>query len=284
MEIEAITENIHANVEWDGSNVACINTTEGLVLVDTPMLPKDITHWKKFVLGLNPKGIRYIVITHSHFDHIIGCKQLGGTVIMHEKGRERLFEEDATLRESMAGLAPDRTEEEVNFILSEPLIPSEITMGGTLTLNLGETTLELHHVGGHSDDSIVVHALEERVLLTGDNITSARHPYKGHACFSDWIEALEFMDTLDVETIIPGHGEICGRDEIGRFIDYMRALHSLTSESIEEGISCDAVVSRVAERMFGYFETEPERLEAAKMMFDFGTKRLYEEIQKSGKV
>jgi len=36
--------------------------------------------------------------------------------------------------------------------------------------------------------------------------------------------------------------------------------------------------------MFDYFETEPERLEGAKMMFDFGTKRLYEEILKSGRV
>ena len=280
MGIESITEHIYANVEWDGSNVACIDTAEGVVLVDTPMLPKDIAQWKEFVLRLNPKGVRYIVVTHSHFDHIIGCRQLGGAVIMHEKGRASLFEENATLRESMAGLAPDRTEEEVNFILSEPLIPSEITMGARLTLNLGDTTLELHHVGGHSVDSIVVHAVEERILLSGDNITSASHPYKGHACFSDWIKALEFMDTLDVETIIPGHGVICGRDEIGRFIDYMGALHSLTSQSIEEGMSCDAIVRRVRDRMFGHFEVEPARLEGARMMFDLGTKRLYEEIER----
>ena len=67
MGIESVTERIHANVGWDGSNVVCIDTAEGVVLVDTPMLPKDIAQWKEFVLGLNPKGIRYIVITHSHF-------------------------------------------------------------------------------------------------------------------------------------------------------------------------------------------------------------------------
>ena len=138
MGIEAITRRIHANVEYDGSNVACIDTGEGVVLVDTPMLPNDIAHWKRFVLGLSPKGIRYIAITHAHFDHIIGCNQLGGTVIMQRGGRETLFEEDATLRESMAGLSPDRTQEEVDFILSEPLIASEITMEKELTLNLGE--------------------------------------------------------------------------------------------------------------------------------------------------
>ncbi len=279
MEIEAITENIHANVEWDGSNVACINTTEGLVLVDTPMLPKDITHWKKFVLGLNPKGIRYIVITHAHFDHIIGCKQLGGTVIMHEKGRKSLFEKNATLRESMAGLAPGRTKEKVDFILSEPLVPSEITMGAELTLNLGETTLKLYHVGGHSVDSVIVYAVEDKVLLTGDNITAARHPYKGHASFADWIKALEYMNTLDVKTVIPGHGEICSQDEIQRFIDYMGALWELTSDLVKGGTAREDIVRTVHEKMFDHFETEPERLEAAKMMFDLGTNRLVEEIK-----
>jgi cyclase len=276
--IQSVTEHIHASVEWDGANVACIETAGGVVLVDTPMLPKDIARWKEFLAGLDPEGVRYTVVTHSHFDHIIGCRELGGTVIMHQQGRERLFEKNATLRETMAGLAPERTEEEVNFILSEPLIASEITMGERLTLNLGETTLELHHVGGHSADSIVVHLPEQRVLFPGDNVTSARHPYKGHACFRDWIEALEFMKGLGVDTVVPGHGEICGADEIGRFVDYMRALWSLTGESIDRGLSHEEVVRRVSDEMFGYFETEPERLEAARMMFDLGTKRLYDEI------
>lgn len=279
MGIEAITQRIHACVEFDGTNVACVDTEEGVVLVDTPMLPKDIAQWKRFVLGRSPKGIKYIVITHAHFDHIIGCSQLGGTVIMHKAGRATLFEEDATLRESMAGLSPDRTQEEVDFILSEPLIASEITMGKELTLNLGETTLDLHHVGGHTKDSIVVHAVEEKILMTGDNITSAMHPYKGHACFSDWIEALEFMNTLDVETVVPGHGEVCGKDEIGRFIDYMRSLWSITGDLVERGVSCEDAVERVAEEMFGHFEIEPARLDAARMMFDQGTERLYREIQ-----
>jgi cyclase len=252
MGIEKITGRIHANVEYDGTNVACVDTEEGVVLVDTPMLPKDIAQWKSFVLGLSPKGIRYIVITHAHFDHIIGCNQLGGTVIMQRTGRETLFEEDATLRESMAGLSPDRTREEVDFILSEPLIASEITMEKELTLNLGDTTLALHHVGGHN---------------------------KGHACFGDWIKALEYMNTLDVETVVPGHGEICGKDEIGRFIDYMRALWSITDDLVKRGVSCEDTVGRVADQLFGHFEVEPARLEAARMMFDQGTERLYREIR-----
>jgi len=134
-------------------------------------------------------------------------------------------------------------------------------------------------VGGHTKDSIVVYAVENRILMAGDNLTSATHPYKGHAYFADWIKALEFMNTLDVETVVPGHGEICGKDEIGRFIDYMHALWSITADLLERGVSCEEAVGKVNDEMFGHFEVEPARLEAARTMFDQGTERLYREIQ-----
>ena len=87
-----------------------------------------------------------------------------------------------------------------------------------------------------------------------------------------------FMNTLEVETVVPGHGEICGKDEIGRFIDYMRSLWSITGDLVERGVSCEEAVRKVAEEMFGHFEIEPARLEAARIMFDRGTERLYREI------
>lgn len=43
MSVEEIADNIFANVEYDGGNAACINTSDGVVLVDTPMLPKHIS-------------------------------------------------------------------------------------------------------------------------------------------------------------------------------------------------------------------------------------------------
>ena len=57
MGIQAITKRIHANTGYDGANVVCIETGEGVVLVDTPMLPRDIAHWKEFVLG--PDGMMF---------------------------------------------------------------------------------------------------------------------------------------------------------------------------------------------------------------------------------
>ncbi|MCP4752798.1 MAG: MBL fold metallo-hydrolase [Proteobacteria bacterium] len=279
MSIEKVTESIYANIEYDGGNVACIDTSEGVVLVDTPMLPKDIAHWKDFVLNLNPKGVKYLINTHIHFDHIVGARQLGGTVVMHEKMREMLFEPGATLREDMAGMMPGRTREEVDFILNEALVPSEITMSDELTLNLGDRTLKLVHLGGHTVESIVVYSVEDRVLIAGDNITAARHPYKGDAVFADWMTALQKMKSYDIERIVPGHGEVCGREEVDRFIDYFQGIWNITNDLVAQDRSLDDIVQRVHQEMFGFFDVDPEMIEGSKMMFDMGTRQLCKELK-----
>jgi cyclase len=277
MGTEKITENVYVNTDYDGANVACINTSDGVVLVDTPMLPQHIEEWKAFVMDLNPKGIKYIINTHAHFDHIIGVNQLGGIVIMHEKSRDKILK-GGTLRETMAGLAPGRTKEEVDFILSEPLIIPEISMSKDLFLTVGDHNFTLFHVGGHSDDSIIVYVVEEKVLLAGDNFTGSMHPYKGEGCFADWIEGLQQMKTFDVHRFIPGHGEVCGSETLDRFIVYFDKLWNLGKGMVEKGMSRAEMVSAMQEQMYSYYKTDPEMLERSKMMFDMGTQQLYKEL------
>lgn len=278
MSIEKLSDNVYANIAYDGGNVACVNTSEGMVLMDTPMLPQHIEEWKLYILNLNPTGVKFLINSHIHFDHILGNRQLRGTVISHEILRNRIFDKGATLREDMAEGIPGRTEEETQFILNEPLIPAQITFTDKMTIHLGDTTCQLQHIGGHTSDSIVIYLPEEKVLFSGDIITSANHPYKGDACFSDWLKGLNNLKEFDIEWLIPGHGEICKKSEINRFIDYFQIMLDLTNQLIQKGSSREAVVEAVNDALFGYFAVEQEMLERSKLMFDFGTRRLFDEL------
>jgi cyclase len=278
MGIEEIKDRIYANVDYEFANVACINTTQGLVLVDTPTLPRNISNWKEFMNGLKPNRVAYIISTHHHFDHLIGNNQIGGTVIMQEEARTEMLEEGATLRESFVPVFPGLTREEVDFVLAEPLITPEITFSDTMSLFLGDLTLQLIHIGGHSAGSICVYVEKERVLLAGDNVTSGRHPYKGDGNFTDWMRALRWMKELDIDTIIPGHGEICRPDELDRLIEYFSRLWYITEDLIKRGMGREEVIKEVNRLMLNYYVIEPEMLEGAKIMFDLGTARLYDEI------
>lgn len=278
MGIEKVKERVYVNTAYDGANVACIRTDDGLVLVDTPMLPKDIRHWQTFINGLEPSGARYIIATHHHYDHIIGNDAMGGRVIMHETALAEMRKKGGTLREDMAPTAPGRTQEEIDFILTAPLVMPEITFEDMMSLYTGGGVFRLIHVGGHTPGSICIYLEDEKILLTGDNMTAGMHPYKGDADFAEWIEALKWMKSLEIDLIVPGHGEVCEADELDRFLEYFTRLWLMTEKMIRKGKGKDDIIQKVHEKLFGFFDVDPERLDRAKIMFDLGTRRLYEEI------
>ena len=282
MKTEQLSDHVYANTELEGGNFACVNTEKGVVLIDTPMLPTDVAQWGEFVNNLNPKGVLWIIATHHHFDHIIGNDQLGGNVIMQEAAYARMMKKNGTLRETMVvpGM-PGRTEEDVTYILSQPLVPPRITFADEMTLYLGDTRLDLVHVGGHTDGSICVLLETEKILFCGDNITAGMHPYKGDADYVEWINALKWMVSLDVTKVVPGHGPVCGADELERFLAYFTQMYYMVAHQIKKGKSKSNIIEKVQEKMFDYFKVDPERLEMAKMMFDMGTRRLYTEILNS---
>ena len=278
IDIKEIKSRIFVNVDYELANVAGINTEEGLILIDTPTLPRDISHWKKFLTSLGPKDVKYILITHHHFDHIMGCHQLGGKVIMHEKTRSEMLQKDGTMRDVMAPILPGWTKDEVNFVLSEPLIMPEITFSHSMSIFLGDVTLRLFHLEGHTEGSICVYVEEDKVLFTGDNVSAGQHPFRGHANSAQWLESLRWMKDLEIDVIIPGHGEMCQKDEIDRLMEYLVRLSNITEDLIQKGVEREDVIKKVNQMMINYYEIEPDIFEVTRMLFDLGTSRLYYEI------
>ncbi|MBU2549193.1 MAG: MBL fold metallo-hydrolase [Proteobacteria bacterium] len=278
MAIRQVTNRIFASVDYTGANVACIRTEAGLVLIDTPMIRREIDHWHAFIEDLDPDGPRYVILTHHHFDHITGLDRLGGPAIMHETARDEMMEPGGTLRESMVPVYPGLGEEDAAFILGQPLVQPEIVFPDRMRLVLGGLTIRIFHTGGHTPGSIAVYVEEDRVLLTGDNVTAGRHPFKGQADFSQWIRALRLMGDIDVASVVPGHGDLCGKDEIERMTEYFVRLYLLTENLVGQGLARKDVIEIVREKMIDFFEMEPGLVEAGRLMFDVGTERLYREV------
>ena len=279
MAVEEIKKGIYANVEYFPSNVTCINTGAGLILVDAPTMTEDISDWKSFIEGLSTFGIKYIIATHHHFDHIIGINSLGKRVIMQEKAFEEMLEEDANLREVMAKELPGITEKNSNFILTEPYIPPEITFSEKLTINLGNLTLELYHIPGHTKGSLCVYVVEEKVLIPGDTITSGMPPFMGHGDISKWINTLKWMKDIDAEIIVPGHGEICSKDEINRVLEYLASIRNLVADLIKKGTEVEGITAEAEKMTTGFYTIDPEMLEEVKMLLAGSIPNLCSQIQ-----
>ena len=80
--------------------------------------------------------------------------------------------------------------------------------------NLGSRTIELIHPGiAHTAGDTMVYLPEDKVLYTGDLLFNHIFP----PIFGDsfgWIAAIEQIDGMDIETIVPGHGFVCTKQEI----------------------------------------------------------------------
>jgi glyoxylase-like metal-dependent hydrolase (beta-lactamase superfamily II) len=160
-----------------------------------------------------------ILVTHGHWDHLVGVADLaegvGAPVYMAEGER--------TLLESPRDFAPPS-------IALRPYTPDVLLAGGE-SLDIAGIDLDVLSVPGHSPAHLAYHA--DGCLFSGDVLFAGsvgRTDFPG----SDWEILLSsirsLMDAFPADTIVyPGHGPVTTLgDELARnpFLAELRAEHA----------------------------------------------------------
>lgn len=110
-----------------------VNTSEGIIVID-PLFDYSVEDevWNGLTkLGLDPKRIRYVVISHAHSDHVGGAR----------------FLQDRGARIVMSGADWDLLATDPG---SWPKAKRDIVATDGQKLTLGDTTLTLHFTPGHT--------------------------------------------------------------------------------------------------------------------------------------
>jgi cyclase len=233
------------------SNAVVIVNDEDVLLVDSHVSPAAAHALLTELRNVTSKPVRYVVNSHHHFDHAHGNQIYPSTVevIGHEFAHRMLSAgasnvgrtydrfigslpaQIAALRAQLdTTTAPDarqalerRLRIQENYKAATDAVqptPPTLTMNERMTLYRGGREIRLEFFGrGHTGGDIVVYLPAERVLATGD-LLLAGVPYMGDAYVPEWIETLERLKELDVETVMPGHG--MAFDDLER-IDHLQA-------------------------------------------------------------
>ena len=99
-------------------------------------------------------------------------------------------------------------------------------------------TLELHHLPGHTEDSIVAVVPERALLIAGDTVETPLPVVPPGAPLGRWVEGLERWAQNDrVERVVPAHGVIGGREIVRRTIDYLCDLRDGHPAPIEDALT-----------------------------------------------
>jgi metallo-beta-lactamase class B len=125
-----------------------LTTSEGIVLFDTLNSPEEVKSiiepgLRKF--GLDPKNIRYVVITHAHGDHYAGAQYL------HDTYGSRLLASDIDWAEMAR-----QSRGEGNLPASwAKLVPQrDMSIADGQTMKIGDTELHFYVTPGHTPGTV----------------------------------------------------------------------------------------------------------------------------------
>lgn len=241
-----VSERVYAETKYLGCNVGVIVTAQGPILIDTPTLPQDALDLRVQVAKLTPRHIARLIYTHEHFDHVIGSAYLTKKGIV---GHQATVSEIEYLKTNLAAeithFFPDLYRQYQDVFDSVKLISPDITFVGEMRLYAGDLTLELSHIGGHSPASIMVCVKEDRVLFCGDIVDVGMPFVTPYSRFDEWIAALRRIEAMDVDKIVPGHGEICGKETVRATRIYFETMRDRVQAMLKQDASKEEVVTKI---------------------------------------
>lgn len=185
-----------------------------VVVWDTLTHPRDMQP----VLSLIGNKPLTVVYSHADWDHVWGTADLTyERVIAHTASHDRFVNDvPVTLREKQA--AQPGVWDAVQLVAPTELFSEH------MTIDLGNITLELFHLPGHTADCIVGLIPAWGILLAGDTVETPLPVVNADSPIDTWIHGLETWAAAHIDIVIPAHGTIGGQELIRQNIAYLQGL------------------------------------------------------------
>ncbi|SDD12388.1 MBL fold metallo-hydrolase [Actinokineospora iranica] len=213
---------------WCVSNAGVIAGRDGAVVVDTLATQRRARRLREFVDGLPVGPRRTVVNTHHHGDHTFGNQVFGpaAAIVAHERAAEEMAE---------TGLALTSLWPEVEWGDVRVTLPTA-TFTDRITLTVGDTRVELIHVGpAHTTNDVVAWLPESRVLFAGDVVLAGCAPFSLMGSVSGTLAAIERLRGLDPATVVCGHGPVTGPEVFEENAAYFRWIQRCAATGVAQG-------------------------------------------------
>jgi glyoxylase-like metal-dependent hydrolase (beta-lactamase superfamily II) len=217
------TDNVYI-FRFGGHQSMFIVTKDGVIATDPIGLrrPAAKTYIEE-IEKITKAPIKYVIYSHSHFDHIAGGKPFkdkGAVFVAHQNAKTRIQQ------------------------VKDPdvVVPDQVVTGAKRNITLGGTTLELNYVGkNHSDSTLVMRLPKEKIIFTVDWIPLNGVQFRGMAdnYLPDIEDGLKKVIAMDWERMIPGHpgpgGRLGTKDDARTALSYLQDLSAAVKEAAGQG-------------------------------------------------
>lgn len=242
MALEKVTDRVYGSVNPAGGNAGMVLLETQVVVIDSQFLSQAKV-LRQEIERTTPKKVRFLLLTHSHSDHVFGNEIFRDCeIVAHRSLKARMEELLATtwskesLEKQISELKKTDPERASRFEGVQITLPTRVF---DEDFRITENGLEvvMKHVGGHTRDSSVVYFPDEEVLFSGDLVFAESFPYGGDptADPDEWLQALNDIMKMPVKTIVPGHGPVCDKREVQTYIKFIEGVKERMTEMIRAG-------------------------------------------------
>jgi len=252
MALKKVIDGIYASDDGsNGGNHGAIVLDDEVVMIDSGMIHPKSADARIFLESETGLQIRKLIFTHSHSDHVFGAQafepvEMFASEPMMKRCKENLQGdwEFTSLVKRYSEMKDQRPElwnavQTLSIRLPDTVFQDQMRIGKN-----DELTVRL--TGGHTSGSSIVISSLNNVVFAGDLIFSGQFPYGGDpTCDPDrWILALEAIHALEQDIIIPGHGPICGQNELADYIEALTDLRENVKDALKSGLTIEAFIAR----------------------------------------
>ena len=235
---------------WGWSNAGIIVDGEASLLIDTLFdlkLTRDMLDTMRKSIPA-ASHIDMVVNTHANGDHCWGNELLSGAqIIASARTAEEMTRAISPTNLAMLLKRAPELGQLGEFLSGAfgsfdfdniTLTPPTNMFEDELRLEVGDKEVHLIEVGpAHTLGDTLVHIPADRVIFTADILFIGGHPIIWAGPTSNWLKACDRILELDVDTIVPGHGPITGKNGVAEVKSYLEYIHREAKKRYEIGMS-----------------------------------------------
>ncbi|AFS79664.1 putative metallo-beta-lactamase [Gottschalkia acidurici 9a] len=221
----------------------------GLIIGDKYSLVVDagnsMGHAKEFleeISKLDIPPLKYLAITHYHWDHVAGISTMNLTTVLNEKNYKNiediktLIENDKKISVKELGRVKHSTATKLRKQVSEGLSISngDIIFNGKVEIDLGGIKCIVENIGGdHSEDSNLIYIENEKVMFLGDSIY--RDLNRRHKCYhmEKLVPLIEKINRYDTEYYLTAHRPVYTKKSMKELFDMMIDIGNLVGNKTD---------------------------------------------------
>lgn len=206
------------------------------------------------VSKLDIPPLKYLTITHFHWDHIAGISTMDLTTIVNERNYENintikeLLDNDEMLKPKELGRTMHRTANQLRKEIENgiEIVNGDIIFQDKVDIDLGGIKCTIENIGGdHSEDSNLIYVGNEKVMFLGDS--TYRDLNQRYKCYTmeKLVPLIEKIQKYDTEIYLTAHKPAYTKESMKELFDMMLHIGKLVGDSTDLSEKIDEYKNRI---------------------------------------